>query len=252
MKRLLIPLLCTLLLAGCANPVTGDEFVSTVTIGGVEITGDTADSQPHTGTELTALAERLLKEKYGEDFRAAQTVYYDEFSLIVDITAHPVSDPELEFRVNIPYGETPEIRSDTYYTRLHEDEESEIFFSAISGMELPIEKLTVSDYIEPGTEISQDMFRGREIAVYIYLPDGDSAQQVIDERVEICRRVRDRLSPLSCNFFLKTGSGDDHSAYTDYSSFMMCRNYQAEDGWYETAVVCWIDDEFTALPVPVI
>ena len=84
MKKIITIILAAALLTGCNSAATQPmQPQNDFTMCGVTVTGDQADNQWHSGTPLTDIAEKLLKERYDEDFTAEQMVYYDEYSLCI-------------------------------------------------------------------------------------------------------------------------------------------------------------------------
>ena len=241
MKKMITMILAAALLTGCNSAATQPmQPQNDFTMCGVTVTGDQADNQWHSGTPLTDIAEKLLKERYDEDFTAEQMVYYDEYSLCIRFQAHPVSDPDLVFRYGLTGQETPELSYDEYYTILHKGDVSALFAPTLSVIGLTEEDIDITCHLEKGTAATEAILRNGENHVYLNFPDEESAKAARDKRQEFCQRVLDCLHPRDTYFHTQV------NGKTVPYDFSLCSGSEGELFF----VNCWLDDKkFDKIPL---
>lgn len=164
-----------------------DLFQESFTVGGIEVSASEAD-QTLTDTELTDAVERLLSDKYGEEFCCEQYIYYEEFSLLMDLTAYPAADPELRFAVDVRGADQLELWWDKYYNELYREDVDRYIYEAVASDGIGQEEIFVNLHgMMTTTEVSAETFYQQGMNIMICIPENrveevqDSIQDIIED-----------------------------------------------------------------------
>lgn len=164
-----------------------DLFQESFTVGGIEVSASEAD-QTLTDTELTDAVERLLSDKYGEEFCCEQYIYYEEFSLLMDLTAYPAADPELRFAVDVRGADQLELWWDKYYNELYREDVDRYIYEAVASDGIGQEEIFLNLHgMMTTTEVSAETFYQQGMNIMICIPEDrveevqDSIQDIIED-----------------------------------------------------------------------
>lgn len=164
-----------------------DLFQESFTVGGIEVSASEAD-QTLTDTELTDAVERLLSDKYGEEFCCEQYIYYEEFSLLMDLTAYPAADPELRFAVDVRGADQLELWWDKYYNELYREDVDRYIYEAVASDGIGQEEIFLNLHgMMTTTEVSAETFYQQGMNIMICIPENrveevqDSIQDIIED-----------------------------------------------------------------------
>ncbi len=156
------------------------------TIGGIEVSASDA-YQTLTDTELTDAVERLLADKYGEEFCCEQYLYYEEFSLLMDLTAYPAADPELRFDVAVQGADQLELWWDKYYNELYREDIDRYLYEAAAADGIGQEEIFVNLHgMMTTTEVSAETFYQQGMNIMICIPEDrvEEVQSSIQDIIE--------------------------------------------------------------------
>ncbi len=147
------------------------------TVGGIEVSASEA-YQTLTDTELTDAVERLLEDKYGEEFCCEQYIYYEEFSLLMDLTAYPAADPELRFAVDVRGADQLELWWDRYYNELYREDVDRYLYEAAASDGIGQEEIFVNLHgMMTTTGVSAETFYQQGMNIMICIPE-DRVEEV--------------------------------------------------------------------------
>ena len=160
-----------------SNQEYQEYFQESFTVGGIEVSASEA-YQTLTDTELTDAVERLLADKYGEEFCCEQYIYYEEFSLLMDLTAYPVADPELRFAVDVRGADQLELWWDKYYNELYREDIDRYIYEAVASDGIGQEEIFVNLHgMMTTTEVSAETFYQQGMNIMICIPE-DRVEEV--------------------------------------------------------------------------
>ena len=162
-------------------------FQESFTVGGIEVSASEA-YQTLTDTELTDAVERLLSDKYGEEFCCEQYIYYEEFSLLMDLTAYPAADPELRFAVDVRGADQLELWWDKYYNELYREDVDRYIYEAVASDGIGQEEIFVNLHGMMTTAgVSAETFYQQGMNIMICIPEHrveevqNSIQNIIED-----------------------------------------------------------------------
>ncbi|MDE6714022.1 MAG: hypothetical protein K2K20_09820 [Lachnospiraceae bacterium] len=159
------------------NQESQEYFQESFTVGGIEVSASEA-YQTLTDTELTDAVERLLEEKYGEEFCCEQYIYYEEFSLLMDLTAYPAADPELRFAVDVRGADQLELWWDKYYNELYREDVDRYIYEAVASDGIGQEEIFVNLHgMMTTTGVSAETFYQQGMNIMICIPE-DRVEEV--------------------------------------------------------------------------
>lgn len=160
-----------------SNQEYQEYFQESFTVGGIEVSASEA-YQTLTDTELTDAVERLLADKYGEEFCCEQYIYYEEFSLLMDLTAYPAADPELRFAVDVRGADQLELWWDKYYNELYREDVDRYIYEAVASDGIGQEEIFVNLHgMMTTTEVSAETFYQQGMSIMICIPE-DRVEEV--------------------------------------------------------------------------
>ncbi len=161
-------------------------FQESFTVGGIEVSASEGLNRTLTGTELTDAVEKLLADKYGEDFCCEQYLYYEETALNMELTAYPAAHPEFLFDVAVQGNDELEIWNDTYYNELYRKEIDAYVYEALKPYGILQGEMFVDHlYMVTTTDISTETFYRQPMSIVISVPEdrveeiGDNIQDII-------------------------------------------------------------------------
>ncbi|MDE6531746.1 MAG: hypothetical protein K2K96_13390 [Lachnospiraceae bacterium] len=164
-----------------------EYFQESFTVGGIEVSASEA-YQTLTDTELTDAVERLLADKYGEEFCCEQYIYYEEFSLLMDLTAYPAADPELRFAVDVRGADQLELWWDKYYNELYREDIDRYIYEAVASDGIDQEEIFVNLHgMMTTVGVSAETFYQQGMNIMICIPEHrveevqDSIQDIIED-----------------------------------------------------------------------
>lgn len=164
-----------------------EYFQESFTVGGIEVSASEA-YQTLTDTELTDAVERLLADKYGEEFCCEQYIYYEEFSLLMDLTAYPAADPELRFAVDVRGADQLELWWDKYYNELYREDVDRYIYKAVASDGIGQEEIFVNLHGMMTTAgVSAETFYQQGMNIMICIPEHrveevqNSIQNIIED-----------------------------------------------------------------------
>lgn len=156
------------------------------TVGRIEVSASEA-YQTLTDTELTDAVERLLADKYGEEFCCEQYIYYEEFSLIMDLTAYPAADPELRFGVDVRGADQLELWWDKYYNELYREDIDRYIYEAVASDGIGREEIFVNLHgMMTTADVSKETFYQQGMNIMICIPEDrvEEVQSSIQDIIE--------------------------------------------------------------------
>ncbi len=157
--------------------LTPDNMQKSFNVGGITVSLENGLYEKITDTELTNTAERLLYEKYNKEFVCEQYLYYEEFSLMYELTAYPSDNPELHFDLDLTGNNQCEIWYDKYYNELYRKEIDDFVYPAVEPYGIKRENFFIDGlYMVTTPEISEETFKNNSFSVYISLSENSLAE----------------------------------------------------------------------------
>lgn len=149
-----------------------EYFQESFTIGGIEVSASEGLYQTLTDTKLTDAVEGLLADKYGEEFCCEQYLYYEEYSLLVDLTAYPAANPELRFEVAVQGADQMEIWWDKYYNELYRADIDRYLYDAAALYGIGEEEFFAKiNGMVTTAEVSAETFYQQRMNIVISIPE---------------------------------------------------------------------------------
>lgn len=227
-KLMVVFVLISMLLCACGKLNNEYEYgipQESFEIGGITITGDDAIGQWVTDTELTNKVEQLLNDKYGEKFVCEQYVYYEEFSLCMDVEAYPEGREDLRFYVRLTGAWKLEIQFDEYYNALCKEKMIDFVYN---GLEQYIDKDDLYVYyyeLLESPEVSAEIFRLTPPEIYISVENAEEAEKLNAQMEPIILRIYENIKTQETYFNVHICTDDvkeqgfvrHNQIYYDYS-----------------------------------
>lgn len=222
-----------------------DLFQESFTVGGIEVSASEAD-QTLTDTELTDAVERLLSDKYGEEFCCEQYIYYEEFSLLMDLTAYPAADPELRFAVDVQGADQLELWWDKYYNELYRKDVDRYIYEAVASDGIGQEEIFLNLHgMMTTTEVSAETFYQQGMNIMICIPE-DRVEEVQDSIQDIIEDIY--ASTQSEHLFWIYLCTDEIHGWNEFRYDGIWESYRVEYT-EESAGVCLWDEQQPHLDV---
>lgn len=222
-----------------------DLFQESFTVGGIEVSASEAD-QTLTDTELTDAVERLLSDKYGEEFCCEQYIYYEEFSLLMDLTAYPAADPELRFAVDVRGADQLELWWDKYYNELYREDVDRYIYEAVASDGIGQEEIFLNLHgMMTTTEVSAETFYQQGMNIMICIPE-DRVEEVQDSIQDIIEDIY--ASTQSEHLFWIYLCTDEIHGWNEFRYDGIWESYRVEYT-EESAGVCLWDEQQPHLDV---
>lgn len=212
-------------------------FQESFTVGGIEVSASEA-YQTLTDTELTDAVERLLSDKYGEEFCCEQYIYYEEFSLLMDLTAYPAADPELRFAVDVRGADQLELWWDKYYNELYREDVDRYIYEAVASDGIGQEEIFVNLHgMMTTTGVSAETFYQKGMSIMICIPE-DRVEEVQDSIQDIIEDIY--ASTQSEHLFWIYLCTDEIHGWDEFRYDGIWESYRVEYT-EESAGVCFLD-----------
>lgn len=222
-----------------------DLFQESFTVGGIEVSASEA-YQTLTDTELTDAVERLLSDKYGEEFCCEQYIYYEEFSLLMDLTAYPAADPELRFAVDVRGADQLELWWDKYYNELYREDVDRYIYEAVASDGIGQEEIFLNLHgMMTTTEVSAETFYQQGMNIMICIPE-DRVEEVQDSIQDIIEDIY--ASTQSEHLFWIYLCTDEIHGWNEFRYDGIWESYRVEYT-EESAGVCLWDEQQPHLDV---
>lgn len=219
-----------------SNQESQEYFQESFMVGGIEVSASEA-YQTLTDTELTDAVERLLADKYGEEFCCEQYIYHEEFSLLMDLTAYPAADPELRFAVDVRGADQLELWWDKYYNELYREDVDRYIYEAVASDGIGQEEIFVNLHgMITTTGVSAETFYQQGMNIIICIPE-DRVEEVQGSIQDIIEDIYEKTQ--SEHLFWIYLCTDEIHGWNDFRYDGIWESYRVEYAEESASICLW-------------